>query len=231
MRQSPPVRARHRARSSSTSTTSKQRTTASATWRETPSSRPSPSACADAVRQSDVACRVGGDEFAVILPEAGARRRRAALPQNPVCGRLGSLRDRPSGCGSPPASPSYGPRTTRCRCSSGPTRPSTGPRKPARARYCRRRASGRLRARAGFRLTCEPGSCDLEEVQASRPRAPARTSSRRVRWSFRGKDAGSARSQSYGRDRGRSPRGEQRGPAAQGFILRRALRALLSHEE
>jgi diguanylate cyclase (GGDEF)-like protein len=27
----------------------------------------------DAVRQSDVACRVGGDEFAVILPEAGAR--------------------------------------------------------------------------------------------------------------------------------------------------------------
>ena len=27
----------------------------------------------DAVRQSDVACRVGGDEFAVILPESGAR--------------------------------------------------------------------------------------------------------------------------------------------------------------
>jgi len=27
----------------------------------------------EAVRQSDVACRVGGDEFAVILPEAGAR--------------------------------------------------------------------------------------------------------------------------------------------------------------
>jgi diguanylate cyclase (GGDEF)-like protein len=27
----------------------------------------------DAVRESDIACRVGGDEFAVILPEAGAR--------------------------------------------------------------------------------------------------------------------------------------------------------------
>jgi diguanylate cyclase (GGDEF)-like protein len=27
----------------------------------------------DAVRESDVACRIGGDEFAVILPEAGAR--------------------------------------------------------------------------------------------------------------------------------------------------------------
>ena len=74
-------------------------------------------------------------------PPRGRRaRRRAALPQDPVRRRLRARRGRPSACVSPPASPSSGPRTTRCRSSSAPTRPSTGRRRAARARCSRRRA-------------------------------------------------------------------------------------------
>ena len=37
----------------------------------------------DVVRSADIACRVGGDEFAVILPESALARRRPALPAHP----------------------------------------------------------------------------------------------------------------------------------------------------
>ena len=66
--------------SSSTSTTSRRRTTGSATWRGDAVLAAVAERLLSAVRQADIACRVGGDEFAVILPEAGAARRRAALP-------------------------------------------------------------------------------------------------------------------------------------------------------
>ena len=68
-----------------------------------------------AVRSADIACRVGGDEFAVILPEAGARdaeqlyrRIQFAVGSGPA--RPGRARPRLRR-----ASPSYGPRTTRSR--------------------------------------------------------------------------------------------------------------------
>ena len=59
--------------SSSTSTTSRRPNDRLGHLAATPCSRPSPSGCARPSGESDIACRVGGDEFAVILPEAGAR--------------------------------------------------------------------------------------------------------------------------------------------------------------
>ena len=62
----------------------------------------------DVVRSADVACRVGGDEFAVILPESSVtdadqlyKRLEQAVSARPV-GQAG-------GCTSPRASPSCGP--------------------------------------------------------------------------------------------------------------------------
>ena len=52
----------------------------------------------DVVRSADIACRVGGDEFAVILPESGTRGRRAAARADP--GRRLGPADRPA---RPPA--------------------------------------------------------------------------------------------------------------------------------
>ena len=58
------------------------------------------------VRSADIACRVGGDEFAVDPPGVGARRRRPALPAGPR-GGLGAARSaRPAASSCPPASPS-----------------------------------------------------------------------------------------------------------------------------
>ena len=39
------------------------------------------------IRSADLGCRIGGDEFAVILPESAPCGRRAALPSASVCGR------------------------------------------------------------------------------------------------------------------------------------------------
>ena len=64
-----------------------------------------------AVRGADIACRVGGDEFAVILPESTRgdaealyERLESAMTKHPAAR---------SSSGSPPASPSSGPTTTR----------------------------------------------------------------------------------------------------------------------
>ena len=58
--------------SSSTSTTSRQSTTGSAISPATPCSPKRPSASATVVRGADIPCRVGGDEFAVILRSRGS---------------------------------------------------------------------------------------------------------------------------------------------------------------
>jgi diguanylate cyclase (GGDEF)-like protein len=85
----------------------------------------------EVVRSADIACRVGGDEFAVILPEsrrADADQHYARL-QKAVSAR----------CASRPASPSCARTTTRSRSSSAQTMRCTARRRKARARSWRRR--------------------------------------------------------------------------------------------
>ena len=91
------------------------------------------------VRSADIACRVGGDEFAVILPES-SRSDAEALYERLESAIDRSTRRAPRSSGSPPASPSSGPTTTRRPSSSGPTRRSTARRHSARARRSRRAA-------------------------------------------------------------------------------------------
>jgi diguanylate cyclase (GGDEF)-like protein len=83
------------------------------------------------VRSADVACRVGGDEFAVILPESSMadaeqlyRRIQFAVGSRPL-GPFERIR-RSAGLAE------LQPRTTPRRSSSAPTRLSTAPRSPAR---------------------------------------------------------------------------------------------------
>ena len=91
----------------------------------------------DVVRSADIACRVGGDEFAVILPESGiadAQRLHARIQ--------GVVSDRPIGAAAasacPPASPSSSPATTRRLLRAGRRSP-TGRKRPARDRPSARR--------------------------------------------------------------------------------------------
>ena len=84
----------------------------------------------DVVRTADIACRVGGDEFAVILPESSLE------DANQLYRRiLNAVSARPSrgSCTSRRGSGSCAPRTIRCRSSSVPTTRCTARRKPARA--------------------------------------------------------------------------------------------------
>ncbi len=86
-------------------------------------------------------CRVGGDEFAVILPESTLADAEQLYRRAPVR-RLDHARPaQPSACTSRPASPSSRPRTIPSRSSSEPTRRCSGPRRPARARPWRPEAS------------------------------------------------------------------------------------------
>ena len=63
----------------------------------------------DVVRTADVACRVGGDEFAVILPESSLEDAEQLYSRHPA-GDLDARRSaRPGACTSPPASPSCSP--------------------------------------------------------------------------------------------------------------------------
>jgi GGDEF domain-containing protein len=86
----------------------------------------------DVVRSADVACRVGGDEFAVTTTGCWVPSRR---------GRSGKR----AGCRSRPAWPSCGRRTTQPRSSSGPTRRSTARRNTARAGSFRTRQRSKAR--------------------------------------------------------------------------------------
>ena len=85
------------------------------------------------VRASDIACRIGGDEFAVILPESGLEdanqfwvRCRTNLPASRT-----STQGRSA---SPAASASSTPTRTRPPWSAASTLPSTKPRSPAKHR-------------------------------------------------------------------------------------------------
>ena len=98
----------------------------------------------DVVRSADVACRVGGDEFAVILPESSLKDADQLYKRLEQAISIRPGRRRRAGCTSPPASPSCARTTTRSRSSSGPTRRSTAPRARARERSCRSRRLRRL---------------------------------------------------------------------------------------
>ena len=87
----------------------------------------------DVVRTADIACRVGGDEFAVILPESCARGRRPALPPDPERGLVPAARPARQALPLRGRRGAARPRTTRLRSSSAPTTRSTARRKPARA--------------------------------------------------------------------------------------------------
>ena len=90
------------------------------------------------VRGADIPCRVGGDEFAVILPESSLedaerffRRLQLAINSQPSGGSRTSRSRR--------AWPSSAAMTTRPRSSAASTRRSTAPSAPARGESWRRR--------------------------------------------------------------------------------------------
>ena len=89
----------------------------------------------DVVRSADIACRVGGDEFAVILPESSAAdadqlydRLRGAVVVAPARPGRAAVRSRPA------IAELLSATTTRPSSSSAPTRRSTARRSSARAR-------------------------------------------------------------------------------------------------
>ena len=95
--------------------------------------RRSAGACATSFAHADIACRVGGDEFAVVLPESTLgdaeqlyRRIQHAVSAQPI-GEVGHIV-------FSAGMAELRRRTTRSRSSSGPTTRSTARRKPARAR-------------------------------------------------------------------------------------------------
>ena len=141
----------------------------------------------DVVRSADVACRVGGDEFAVILPESSFKdadqlyaRLEQALSVRPIgqAGRL-HLSAGVTDCA---------PTTTRSRSSSGRTRRSIAPRAPARERSspstrscaCRGRREATTEGRRRRRPSV--GSTPLRRAE-SRPREPRSPRRRRASWS------------------------------------------------
>ena len=84
------------------------------------------------IRSVDIGCRVGGDEFAVVMPESTDEdasqlfdRMRDGVAADADAGR-------PARCGSPPASPSSVTARRRPASSSGPMRPCGARRTRAR---------------------------------------------------------------------------------------------------
>src|SRR3954465_13605973 len=108
----------------------------------------------DVVRSADIACRVGGDEFAVILPESSTgdadqlyHRLRGPVSSRGVrqAGRARSPPGppaRPAGSRSRGVSPTCRQTTTRRPSSSAPTRRSTARRSSARDRSSKRASAG-----------------------------------------------------------------------------------------
>ena len=76
----------------------------------------------EVVRSSDIACRYGGDEFTVVMPESGLEDA-DQLYAPPGPDRWASRSGTRAGYSSPRASRSCGPRTTRSASSSAPTTP------------------------------------------------------------------------------------------------------------
>src|SRR3954469_12790292 len=100
----------------------------------------------DVVRSADIACRVGGDEFAVILPESSTadadqlyHRLRAPARSSAGCAARSprGRAARPGGYPFRPGSPTWRPTTTRRTSSNAPTKRSTAPKSSGRARSSR----------------------------------------------------------------------------------------------
>ena len=106
--------------SSSTWTTSRRSTTASATSPATPCSPGAAKRVRDVVRSADIACRVGGDEFAS-HPPRGERRATPTGSTDASRRRSRSSRAATPSSTSRPVWRSSATTTTRSRSSSGPT--------------------------------------------------------------------------------------------------------------